>query len=67
MVSTAMSDVATPLPDDPALLKAMVAALQAENRKISATLRAHDLLVQTLRVRIARLQRQKFGSSSEKI
>jgi transposase len=67
MVSTAMSDVAAPLPNDPALLKAMVAALQAENRKISATLRAHDLLIQTLRVRIAKLQRQKFGSSSEKI
>jgi hypothetical protein len=49
MVSTAMSDVATPLPNDPALLKAMIAALQAENRKISATLRAHDLLIQTLR------------------
>jgi len=62
-----MSDDATPLPNDPAVLKAMIAALQAENRKISATLRAHDLLVQTLRVRIAKLQKQKFGPSSEKI
>lgn len=34
------------LPDDPALLKAMIATLQAENAKISATLRAHDQLVQ---------------------
>ena len=67
MVSTAMSDVATPLPNDPALLKAMIAALQAENRKISATLRAHDLLIQTLRVRIAKLQKQRFGPSSERI
>lgn len=67
MVSTAMSDVATPLPDDPALLKAMIAALQAENRKISATLRAHDLLIQTLRLRIAKLQKQRFGPSSERI
>ena len=52
MVSTAMSDVATQLPNDPAVLKAMIAALQAENQKMSASLRAHDLLVQALRVRI---------------
>src|SRR6056297_3652162 len=62
-----MSDDATPLPNDPAVLKAMIAALQAENQKMSATLRAHDLLVQTLRMRIAKLQKQKFGPSSEKI
>jgi transposase len=55
------------LPDDPALLKAMVAALQAENAKISATLRAHDQLIQTLRLRIAKLRKQAFGQSSEKI
>ena len=67
MVSTTMSVEATPLPNDPAVLKAMIAALQAENQKMSASLRAHDLLVQALRVRIARLQKQKFGSSSEKI
>jgi len=34
-----MSKAAQTLPDDPALLKALVAALQAENAKISATLR----------------------------
>ena len=39
------------LPDDPAVLKAMIAALQAENAKMSATLRAHDQLIQTLRLR----------------
>lgn len=32
-----MSSVAQILPDDPALLKALIAALQAENAKISAT------------------------------
>ncbi|QEW18416.1 Transposase (plasmid) [Marinibacterium anthonyi] len=62
-----MSAEATPLPNDPAALKAMIAALQAENQKMSASLRAHDLLVQALRVRIAKLQKQKFGPSSEKI
>ena len=62
-----MSDAAAELSNDPAILKAMIAALQAENQKMTASLRAHDLLVQALRVRIAKLQRQKFGASSEKI
>lgn len=62
-----MSEHTVSLPNDPAILKAMIAALQAENEKILATLRAHDLLVQGLRIRIAKLKKQKFGSSSEKI
>ena len=44
-----MSIDAQNLPDDPAVLKAMIAALQAENAQISATLRAHDQLVQASR------------------
>ena len=47
-----MSNPANSLPNDPAELKAMIAALQAENAqiaaenaKMSATLRAHDQLV----------------------
>ncbi|MBU1255237.1 MAG: IS66 family transposase [Alphaproteobacteria bacterium] len=67
MVSIAVSGTATPLPNDPAALKAIIAALQADNQKMAASLRAHDLLVQALRVRIAKLQKQKFGASSEKI
>jgi len=62
-----MSHLTLPLTDDPALLKALIAALQAENAKISATLRAHDQLIQTLRLRIAKLKKQVFGQSSEKI
>jgi transposase len=62
-----MSKDAVNLPNDPAVLKAMIAALQAENAKISATLRAHDQLVQALRLRIAKLTKQMFGKSSEKI
>ncbi len=49
MVVSRMSSDAQNLPDDPALLKAMIAALQAENAKISATLRAHDQLIQASR------------------
>jgi transposase len=62
-----MSNLAPTLPDDPALLKALIVGLQAENAKISATLRAHDQLIQTLRLRIAKLKKQVFGQSSEKI
>ncbi|MEP2184538.1 MAG: IS66 family transposase, partial [Roseibium sp.] len=69
-----MSNPAKSLPNDPAELKAMIAALQAENAqiaaenaKMSATLRAHDQLVQALRLRIAKLQKLAFGKSSEKV
>ncbi len=62
-----MSNAAADLPEDPAALKAMIAALQAENVKMAATLRAHDQLIQTLRLRIAKLKKQVFGKSSEKI
>lgn len=62
-----MLDADVTLPSDPALLKAMIVALRAENAKISATLRVHDQLIQAPRLRIARLKKQIFGKSSEKI
>ena len=55
------------VPDDPTVLKAMIAASQAENAKISATLRVHDQRVQALRLRIAKFQKLASGKSSEKI
>jgi transposase len=67
MIVSGMSNVAAILPEDPALLKAMIAALQAENARMSATIRAHDQLIQTLRLRIAKLKKQAFGKSSEKV
>ncbi|NEI71967.1 IS66 family transposase [Rhizobium lusitanum] len=67
MVVRIMSNTPTDLPDDPAFLKAMIAALLADNAKMSATLQAHDQLIQTLRLRIAKLKKQVFGKSSEKI
>jgi transposase len=48
------------LPDDAAALKVLV-------RELQASLHAHDLLVRSLRAQIARLKKQKFGASSEKI
>lgn len=62
-----MSNASQNLPDDPAFLKAMIAALEAQNAKMSATLQAHDQLIQSLRLRIARLKKLGFGKSSEKI
>jgi hypothetical protein len=49
------------------LLKAMITALQAENAKMSATLLAHDQLIQAFLLRIAKPKKQVFGKSSEKI
>ena len=48
----AMSHAAADLPDDPVALKAMIAALRAENGRMSATLRAHDLLIQIGRAHV---------------
>lgn len=55
MIGTAAS-----LPEDTAALKALVLRLQGE-------LRARDLLIESLRIRIVRLRRQRHGASSEKI
>jgi hypothetical protein len=66
-VDRCKSNHAEDIPDDPAVLKVMITALQAENAKISATLRVHDQLVQALRLRISKLQKPACGRSSEKI
>ena len=55
-----MTEAASILPDDIAELKAMVLSMQA-------SLRAHEVLIQSLRIQIARLKKQKFGASSEKV
>jgi transposase len=55
------------LPDDPAALKAIIATQREEMARLTASARAYEALVQALKIRIARLHRQKFGPSSEKI
>lgn len=55
------------LPDDVAALKALILSERAEAAQLQASVKAYEGLVQALKVRIAKLQRQKFGRSSEKI
>jgi transposase len=55
-----MSLAPSELPDDPAALRALAAALQAQ-------LQARDLIIETLRAQLAALRRGRFGASSEKL
>jgi hypothetical protein len=62
-----MTSAPAVLPDDPDTLREMIVSLQTEVARLSASARAYEALVQSLKIRIARLQKQKFGASSEKI
>lgn len=62
-----MSPSLDDLPDDPAALKAIIAAERAGALRMAASVRAYEALVQVLKIRIARLTRQRFGPSSERI
>lgn len=55
------------LPDDPAALKAIIVEQRALRKRMSACVRACEALVEALKLRIARLRRQEFGRSTEKI
>lgn len=62
-----MSSKADALPEDTAALQAMVLGLQAEVAGMAAANRAYEALVQALKITIARLKKQRYGASSEKI
>jgi len=55
------------LPDDVNILKAMIVAQSAETVRLEASVKAYGAMIEALKLRIARLRRQKFGRSSEKI
>ena len=55
------------LPDDIAVLKAIILSQRAEATRLEASVKAYEALVRALKIRIARLRKQKFGRSSEKI
>ncbi len=63
----AMTTDLAALPDDVQTLKAMIIARDAEAARMAASVRAYEALIQALKIKIARLKRQKFGPSSEKI
>jgi len=62
-----MSSPPETLPDDPAALKAIILAEREEAARMAASVRAYEVLIQALKIRIAKLKKQKFGPSSEKI
>lgn len=55
------------LPDDTVALKALVAELEARNAALSATVKVFEEHVANLQLRIAKLRRQAFGTTSEKV
>jgi transposase len=55
------------LPDDPIALKAIIQAEREEAARVTASMRAYEALIEALRIQIARLKRQRYGHSSEKI
>ncbi len=55
------------LPDDPVALKAIIQAEREEAARVTASMRAYEALIEALRIEIARLKRQRYGHSSEKI
>ena len=55
------------LPDDADALRAIIVAQHQALTGMQASNRAYEALVQALKITIARLKKQRFGSSSEKI
>lgn len=55
------------LPDDPAALRDMIRTQQRKIVGMEAANRAYEALIQALKLTIARLKRQRYGASSEKI
>ncbi len=62
-----MPDAAAALPDDLDALHRIIAGLTGELAAAKAGLVAKTLEIETLKVQIARLRRQQFGRSSEKL
>jgi len=55
------------LPEDPAALQAIILAQHQKIVGMAASSRAYEALIQALKITIARLKRQRYGASSEKI
>jgi transposase len=55
------------LPEDPAALRAIILAQQQKIAGMEASSRAYEALIQALKLTIARLKRQRYGSGSRGI
>jgi len=55
------------LPEDTAVLRSIIVAQAEAIAGMTASTRAYEALVQALRIQIAKLKKQKYGVSSEKI
>src|SRR5690625_5866396 len=55
------------LSDDPRELKEIILAQQEQITQLTAAERVYEALIQALKLRIAKLRKQMFGPSSEKI
>ena len=62
-----MEIVLDQLPDDPAILKAMIVAQHAEGVRLAASVKVYEAMIEALKLRITKLRKEKFGRSSEKI
>lgn len=62
-----MESPAALLPEDVAALRAIIHAQRDELAKMAQSNRAYEALIEALQVQIAKLKKQKFGASSEKI
>jgi transposase len=58
---------AAPLPTDVESLQALLRAAHGELDAMSAKLRSRDVLIEQLKLQLARLKRMKFGRSSEQL
>jgi transposase len=58
---------AQPLPDDVESLQKLLQAARGTVDSLSAQLRSRDVLIEQLKLQLARLRRMKFGRSSERL
>ena len=62
-----MLDEVNNLPDDPSVLKELIASMASELTNRDAELKSRDILIEKLKHQLSGLRRQQFGSRSESL
>ena len=62
-----MLDEVNNLPDDPSVLKELIASMASELTNRDAELKSRDILIEKLKHQLAGLRRHQFGSRSESL